>query len=206
MYAFKNGQGSVIIRARLINSSSSSGAGLTGLSSVSPGLIISTIADNEASATTYTQAGSTIDTITTLGTYAAPTAAHCRFKELDATNHPGVYEIQIADARFAVASAKSLIVSWSGASNLKGDSMHVPLQVIDPYSIAALFTVAMTESYAADGAAPTPAQALFLIQQALLEMNYSGTTGTIKKLDGSTTAATVTINSATTPTGITRAS
>ncbi len=65
-------------------------------------------------------------------------------------------------------------------------------------------TVQMTESYAADGSAPTPAQALLLIQQSLTEGAISGTTWTIKKVDGSATAAVVTLDSATTPTSKTR--
>lgn len=63
----------------------------------------------------------------------------------------------------------------------------------------------LTESYAADGVAPTLEQALLLIQQMLTEMSISGTTMTIKKLDGTTTAATLTLNDATTPTSVTRA-
>jgi hypothetical protein len=66
-------------------------------------------------------------------------------------------------------------------------------------------TVAMTESYNADGAAPTPAQALFVIMQSLTEGSIAGTTWTIKKIDGSTTALTVTLDDATTPTSKTRA-
>jgi hypothetical protein len=66
-------------------------------------------------------------------------------------------------------------------------------------------TVAVTEAYAADGAAPTPVQALMLIQQALTEVSISSTTMTIKKLDGSTSAATLTLNDASTPTSKTRA-
>ena len=69
----------------------------------------------------------------------------------------------------------------------------------------AAFTVQMAESYAADGVAPTLAQALFLIQQSLTEFAISGTTITAKKLDGSTTAATYTLDSATVPTSRTRA-
>jgi hypothetical protein len=108
---YKNGVASVILRVLLLDNTSTTGAGKTGLTFSSGGLIISTIADNEATATTYTAAGSTTETITTLGTFAAPTATKCRFKEVDATNHPGLYEIQIADARWAVASARSIIVS-----------------------------------------------------------------------------------------------
>ncbi len=66
-------------------------------------------------------------------------------------------------------------------------------------------TVAVTEAYNADGAAPTPVQALMLILQMLTEKSISSTTLTVKKLDGSTTAATFTLNDATTPTAITRA-
>jgi hypothetical protein len=65
-------------------------------------------------------------------------------------------------------------------------------------------TTAMTESYAADGAAMTPAQALHMIWSLLAERNVSSTTLTTKRLDGSTTAMTFTLNSATQPTGQTR--
>lgn len=71
--------------------------------------------------------------------------------------------------------------------------------------VTALLTTVMTESYAADGAAPTLTQALLLVQQILTELTISGTTGTVKKLDGATTAATLTYNDATTPTSVTRA-
>ncbi len=134
LYDFRNGQTSVVLRFKLRNSSVTTGAGLTGLTSASSGLIISTIADNEASATAYTVAGSLVETIATLGTYAAPTATKCRFKEVDATNHPGIYEFQFADARFAVSSAKSLTISVSGATNLAQCDVIVPLRVINPYA------------------------------------------------------------------------
>lgn len=69
----------------------------------------------------------------------------------------------------------------------------------------AVLTTQMTEAYAADGVAPTLAQAIFLMMQTVSEFSISGTTITVKKLDGSTTAATFTLNSATTPTSRTRA-
>lgn len=68
----------------------------------------------------------------------------------------------------------------------------------------AVLTTQMTESYAADGVAPTPAQALFLIQQMLTEFSITGTALTVKKLDGSTTAATMTLDDDTSPTAVTR--
>jgi hypothetical protein len=69
----------------------------------------------------------------------------------------------------------------------------------------AVLTTQMTEAYAADGVAPTLAQAIFLTQQSLTEFAISGTTITAKKLDGSTTAATFTLDDGTTPTSRTRA-
>jgi hypothetical protein len=133
LISYKNGQTSVVLRVKLRDSSVSTGAGKTGLTGSSSGLIISTIADNEATATTYTQAATHIQTISTLGTFAAPSASNCRFGEVDSTNHPGVYELQIADARFAVSSAKSLLISISGVTNLAQTDVCVPLRSVDPY-------------------------------------------------------------------------
>jgi hypothetical protein len=149
LISYKRSQGSIVLRVKIRNSSVSTGAGLTGLTSASSGLIISTIADNEASATAYTVAGSTVETIATLGTFAAPTATKCRFKEVDATNHKGVYEIQIADARFAVSSAKSLLVSISGATNAAECDALVPLTDLDPYDAVRLGITALPNAAAA---------------------------------------------------------
>lgn len=57
-----------------------------------------------------------------------------------------------------------------------------------------LLTQVMTEDYAADGAAMTPAQALYEICQLLEERSISGTTLTIKKRDGITTAFELTLD------------
>lgn len=71
--------------------------------------------------------------------------------------------------------------------------------------IAAILTTAMTEAYAADGVAPTAAQALFAILQQAGEFAISGTVLTVKKLDGVATAMTFTLDDATNPTSRTRA-
>lgn len=128
---YKLGTTSVILRVKIQDSTSTTGAGKTGLTFSSAGLIVSTIADNEATATAYTAAGSTTETITTLGTFAAPTATKCRFKEIDATNHPGLYEIQIADARWATASARSIIISVQVTGGVPIDA-EVQLSATDP--------------------------------------------------------------------------
>lgn len=73
-------------------------------------------------------------------------------------------------------------------------------------SISSLLSTAMAESYGTDGSALTVAQILYLLLAHLGEMSISGTTKTLKKIDGSTTAATFTTNHATNPTSITRSS
>lgn len=70
---------------------------------------------------------------------------------------------------------------------------------------AAALTTAMTESYRADGATGTLAQLLYEINAHLGEAAIVGTTKTINKVDGTTAAATFTLDSDTAPTSITRA-
>lgn len=65
-------------------------------------------------------------------------------------------------------------------------------------------TVAVTESYAANGVAPTPVQALLGIHQMLMQFAIGGTSYTVKKLDNTTTAFVVTLDDATNPTGAAR--
>ena len=77
---------------------------------------------------------------------------------------------------------------------------HTLTQIYD-----AVATTQMTESYAGQGTAPTMAQAMFYLYQDTQEAAVSGLTKTIKKLDQSTTAATVTLDDASEPTSVTRA-
>lgn len=71
--------------------------------------------------------------------------------------------------------------------------------------VAAVLTTQITEAYRANGAAPTLAEFMSEVLAHLGETAISGTTKTIKKLDHSTTAATFTLDDATTPASITRA-
>ena len=63
----------------------------------------------------------------------------------------------------------------------------------------------LTDSIPADGTLPTIAQALYILTQFLQERSVSGTTMTVKKADGTTALMTFTLDSATAPTSITRA-
>lgn len=74
-----------------------------------------------------------------------------------------------------------------------------------PPSAATILTTAITEAYRANGAAPTLAQFMSETLAHLGEASIASTTKTLKKLDHSTTAETFTLDDATTPTSITRA-
>ena len=87
-----------------------------------------------------------------------------------------------------------------------GTTLPAAIAALNDLAASDILTTQLTESYAADGVEPTLAQAIFLIQQFLYERATSGTTVTVKKLDGATTAATLTLNDGTSPTSITRAS
>ncbi len=154
-FLYKNGITGVVLRLFLLDTTSTSGAGKTGLTFSSSGLIIAAIADNEATATVYSAAGSTVETITTLGTFAAPTATKCRFKEVDATNLPGVYEIQIADARWAVSNARSAIVGIQ-VTGAAPRHLEVQLSSFDPNdAVRGGFTALPNAAAEASGGLPT---------------------------------------------------
>lgn len=141
---------------RFVLKNATTGVGLTGLTSASSGLVISTVADDEATATAYTVAGSTVESITTLGTFAAPTATKCRFKEVDATNHKGLYEFQFADARFAVTNARRVVISVTGAANLLDADYEIQLTQFDPYDAVRHGMTALPNANAnASGGLPT---------------------------------------------------
>ena len=120
------------------------------------------------------------------GAYALDTDANGRLRIVDGT---GTGELD---------TASGLIAGIAGTKNTFDD--------LNDITAASVMTTQLTESYAADGVAPTPAQSMMLIQQHLTEFAIASTTWTTKKIDGSTTAATFTLDDATSPTSLTRAS
>ncbi len=135
LISYALGQTSVILRVKIPDSGNSDNSGKTGLTFSSLGLIITTIADNEANCTAYTSLASTIQDIATLGIYVAPSSGMCRFKEVDSVNCPGVYEIQLLNARYNVSNSKSLLVCIPAvpAINLAQMDAVIPLWKDDPY-------------------------------------------------------------------------
>lgn len=112
----------------------------------------------------------------------------------------------ILDARASQASVDTIDGIVDSILVDTGTTLPAEIAALNNLAASDILTTQLTESYAADGVAPTLVQAIFLIQQFLYERATSGTTVTVKKLDGSTTAATLTLNDGTSPTSITRAS
>lgn len=77
---------------------------------------------------------------------------------------------------------------------------HIQAAVSIPEIVSEVLTTQMTESYAANGVAPTLAQAQFAVHQMLMQFGISGTSLTVRKLDNTTTAFIVTLDDATSPT------
>ncbi len=108
------------------------GYGITGITSGTSGLYISTICDNESSPTVYAYSGN-IEDISVLGTFSAPTAGKCRFKQVNSSYHPGLYEFQFDDSRFAYSNAKRMVISVKGAANLLDADYEMQLTQTDLY-------------------------------------------------------------------------
>ena len=124
---------SYIMHVFIVDAASTSGSGITGLTSGSSGLKVSIIRPGDAAATVYT--GSNLETIGIIGTYAAPTSGKCRFKEISATDLPGWYEIQLANALFA-SGARSLNGSVFGVSG----TLPVNFQIMLNSMVSDLYT------------------------------------------------------------------
>lgn len=106
----------------------------------------------------------------------------------------------------AGTTGKALTDVLADTNELQTDDVPGLIAALNDISVADVLTTQMTEAYAADGTAPTLAQALFLIQQTLGDFSITGTTMTVYKLDGTTAAGTYTLNSSSAPTAITRSS
>ncbi len=127
-------------------------------------------------------------------------------------------ELQTDDVPGLIATAQLDLDTITGADgvNLLSatqtsiDTIETDTTTDIPALIAALptlvqiFTTAMTESYANDGVAPNLTQALFIMKQNLEDFVFNGVTKTVRKLDGVATAATYTLDSASSPTSSTR--
>lgn len=160
---------------------------------------------------TATSALPGVDVKAWLGTAAAtPTVAGV--PEVDVTHNAGtaitaaagIQEVKVASIAASAITATAIAADAITAAKIATDA--IGSDELATSAVSKILTTAMTEAYAADGATNTVAQALYFLIAALSEFSVSGTTVTLKKLDGSTTAAVLTLSNASDPTSITRAS
>ena len=144
------------------------------------------------------------------GTDSAALASVCtetRLAELDAGNIPADIDaipttaMRGTDSALLAASINLTAGAVDNVTTVATTTTNTDM-VAEPTT---LLTTQMTEAYAADNVDPTVAQCLFMIQQTIGDFSISGTTITTKKIDGSTTASTYTLDDGTNPTSRTRA-
>lgn len=125
---------------------------------------------------------------------------------VDFDSRTGMHHVAVAATSgnsYSAATNYDVVLTTGTVSGVSQAGMVLGSFSIDN-RFASILRNQLTESYSADGTAPTVEQALFLVMQFLYERAVTSTTVTVKKLDGSTPAATLTLNDATSPTSITR--
>lgn len=86
-----------------------------------------------------------------------------------------------------------------------GGRLDLLLDAVSTHSVTDVTQRQIPDSVPTDGTLPTIEQALYMITQFLHERAVSGTTVTVRKVDGSTSLLTLTLDDDTDPTSITRA-
>ena len=149
--------------------------------------------------------------------------------ETDVTNMPGVYELLLdEDMTIGAGNDEEAMVfhiTHAGMAPVtiavelyrpkitEGDTLATTAGAVDDVAltatvtdltntaniVTALLTTQMTEAYAANGVAPTLAEATFAVHQMLMQFGIATTAYTVRKLDDSTTAFIVTLDDATNP-------
>lgn len=116
-----------IVHVFLTDSGATTGAGKAGLAYNTSGLIITLMRPGASAPTIYKVADSNVEDITTIGSYQAPSASKIRFREIDATNLPGWYEIHLPDGAIpgtGIAGAQ-LACHVYGASGLRPETIQI---------------------------------------------------------------------------------
>ncbi len=140
----KAGATSNIFQIGIRDSSSTTGAMLTGLTNASSGLTAYYHRDTDTTATAITLVTMTVGTFTSSG-----------FKEIDATNMPGWYQFCPPDAAIA-SGAKSCAFHLKGATNMAPLPVEVQLVSYDPDDTVRLGLTAMPNvASGSAGAIPT---------------------------------------------------
>lgn len=132
------------------------------------------------------------------------------FVEVDSAKHPGLYRLDLPDA--AIASGVDEVLVLPLLTGVNFEQVQIALTDYDPNvagaSVGDIFAgvvgTAMTEAYSTKGGTVTLAQGIYELLARQQEIVIVGTTMTVKKRDGTTTAYTLTLNDSAAPTGATR--
>lgn len=139
-YSVEAGQESVLLDIFVGDSSSTTGAGLTGLAYNSGSL-----------SCYYHRSNGTEGTAISLATMTAGTWATGGFVQVDATDMPGVYQLGIPNAAFA-AGATYATIQCKGATNMVPTTVRV--QIAPPVEVASAQASAISsDDFAPDGTA-----------------------------------------------------
>jgi len=161
----KEGTTSKLARIFVQDSSSTTGAGLTGL------------VYNSASLTAYwTAEGDATATSITLATMTAGTWASGGFKEVDATNMPGVYEVGLPNVVVDATSEGSVLVMFKGATNMAPVLLEIELDAIDYRAGVVPTTTTNTDMRGTNSANTTTPPTAAAVADAVLDEAMSGHT------------------------------
>lgn len=200
----------LLFRARATDSTD-----FTTLAFNSSGLTITLISDNEdpASLRTFTSAGGTIEDVSVLGTYQAPTNnTRVRLK----TKTSNLVELHLHNDHREVSGSSVVYIKISGVSGMRDvdyrlyvDGADVTTMAADAADAAALMSTPIPEGYppfsAGATTSATPEQILNFLYQLAVEAVKSSTTVSIKGRDGATEKATIALDDATNPQSRSRA-
>lgn len=159
------------------------------------GFLTATFPATVASTTNIT--AGTITTTTNLTNLPAITT---NWLTADGLAADAVAEIQSGLSTLTQANIRSAVGLASANLDTQLDTLPTAAEIV-----AAQLTTAITEAYRANGAAPSLAEFMSEVLAHLGEASITGTVKTVNKLDHITEAATFTLNSATSPTSVTRA-
>lgn len=128
-YLEVRGQTSNIAFVFLADSTSTTGAGKTGMTNASAGLNISIIRELSSTMTAYT--GGNIGTITTIGTWVDPGAGKCNFKEVDSTNAPGLYQLHFVDLIFGASDNSRILAGMVTATGVVPGPLEIVMSAVN---------------------------------------------------------------------------
>ena len=153
----------------LADTTSATGAGKTGLTNASAGLLIAVRRTLAAAMTAYS--GANIGTIATLGTWVDPGAGKCNFREVDATNAPGCYEIHFQDSVFGTADASRVLLGMVQATGVVPTPFEMELIATNfqdgaAFGLSTLDAAISTRSTYAGGAVASVAADIGITQAA----------------------------------------